>query len=329
MKGKPTTAHSSHSQGIPGAKKSQSQSGTSVASQPRQAPSVPISVYRDLAQELKMTKQKLLTLTSDNQILRQQNQSLRQEVTQVIASVAALQRMVQTMDAQGVHSVHQSTQVPAVRSSRSQQRTQDVSDPISHQQSPSASGYQSSSNGVTDELIAELDRTLAAQIGSPTTDALSQDREPLEAIALGPFCEIDPARLAQSIADKPSPDTVIADKAIANKAIANKAIANKAITDKAITDQALSPQISEEAAAQFFTEKPVNAPDAIALDQHESQSKPVSKMWLVLTLLVVVISAFSAGFLIMLPFLNRNSAPSDSETSHRLILPQVEQQSHS
>lgn len=56
-----------------------------------QAPSVPISVYRELAAELQTTRAMVDALNGKNQHLDQENQKLRQEMQRVVHSVLALQ----------------------------------------------------------------------------------------------------------------------------------------------------------------------------------------------------------------------------------------------
>lgn len=57
-------------------------------------PSVPISVYRELAAELQAAQAKLDSLTAQNQQLVKQNQQLRQEVEKVVQSAQHLQQVI-------------------------------------------------------------------------------------------------------------------------------------------------------------------------------------------------------------------------------------------
>lgn len=65
------------------------------APSPRQAPSVPISVYRELATELKATQALVDSLTQQNQELGQQNQLLRQEMLKFAESATQLRQVVE------------------------------------------------------------------------------------------------------------------------------------------------------------------------------------------------------------------------------------------
>ena len=57
------------------------------------APSVPISVYRELAAELQATRAMLDSLNNQNQHLVKQNQQLRTEVDKVVQSALQLQKV--------------------------------------------------------------------------------------------------------------------------------------------------------------------------------------------------------------------------------------------
>ncbi|MDX2216956.1 MAG: hypothetical protein SFY66_27065 [Oculatellaceae cyanobacterium bins.114] len=57
------------------------------------APSVPITVYRELAAELQATKAMMESMTAQNQHLVRQNQLLRQEIERVVHSALTLQQI--------------------------------------------------------------------------------------------------------------------------------------------------------------------------------------------------------------------------------------------
>ncbi|MGI8504053.1 MAG: hypothetical protein ACR2LR_23400 [Hassallia sp.] len=74
-------------------------SHTSAANPKAYSPSVPLSVYRDLAEELKAADAMLDALTAQNKQLVQENQLLRQEITKVVQSFSHLQNLVDTSPA--------------------------------------------------------------------------------------------------------------------------------------------------------------------------------------------------------------------------------------
>lgn len=67
---------------------------TSLSGNP-QSPSVPISVYRELAAELQATRVMVDSLNHQNQTLDQENQKLRQEMQRVVYSVMTLQPWIE------------------------------------------------------------------------------------------------------------------------------------------------------------------------------------------------------------------------------------------
>lgn len=61
-------------------------------------PSVPLSVYRELVQELEATQDRVDTLESQNQHLVKQNKQLRQEIEKVVHLSEQLQQVIETME---------------------------------------------------------------------------------------------------------------------------------------------------------------------------------------------------------------------------------------
>lgn len=59
-----------------------------------QVPSVPITVYRELATELQMTHAQLDSLSQQNRHLAEQNRQLRQEITRIVQSALQLQHLL-------------------------------------------------------------------------------------------------------------------------------------------------------------------------------------------------------------------------------------------
>lgn len=57
-------------------------------------PSVPLSVYRDLAAELQAAQSVVDSLSAKNHLLNQENQLLRQEITKAVNSVMQLQQLL-------------------------------------------------------------------------------------------------------------------------------------------------------------------------------------------------------------------------------------------
>jgi len=95
------------------------------------APSVPISVYRELAAELQATKTLLDSLNNQNQQLTQQNQQLRQELERVVQAALNSRQVADSLKIPGwgkspahAHpSAHPEAQVEPMRPVPRTQRT--------------------------------------------------------------------------------------------------------------------------------------------------------------------------------------------------------------
>ncbi len=64
----------------------------------KNTPSVPMSIYRELAGELHTAKEKIDELKQDNQELYQENQTLRKEIRQLVQSVQNLETTLNAWD---------------------------------------------------------------------------------------------------------------------------------------------------------------------------------------------------------------------------------------
>ncbi|MDB9313674.1 hypothetical protein PN462_11235 [Spirulina sp. CS-785/01] len=82
---------------------SQSQSSPDPAALDAQGyrPSVPITVYRQLAQELQVTKEEMSHLQRKNQHLMEQNTLMREELAKISQSVETLQQVTASYDGEG------------------------------------------------------------------------------------------------------------------------------------------------------------------------------------------------------------------------------------
>lgn len=235
MKAKTKVKHTNQSESNPPQKGSDQKHDSSSYS-----PAVPISVYRDLARELDVAKRQLSAVKAQNSTLQHQNQVLRTEVTRIIQSTANLQTALQTFER-----ISEPATVLTDRSSP--QRTN------ANYKVPRA-------ERMADNLIAELDKTLTADISTrlaPPPQSMPTS-DPSDAIVDGPFCEVtagDPLRSSVHVTQD-----------------------------------------------NLIVEHPTTPPNPIALDD-EKKSQPLGGVWLPLTIVFVIITAFSAGFLIVLPFI--------------------------
>jgi hypothetical protein len=195
----------------------------------RQAPSVPISVYRELATELRATQAMVDSLTQQNQQLTQQNQVLRQEMIRFADSAARLKQAVESSQPQ-----------PAEGSSLEQNFGTEVAMyPVQ----------------MADAAAASLPERLSGSMGEGVSTLANQ--------------------LTQMV--KPKGKT-------------------KKSAKPPQRPQAARPQ-------RLYTEERLDANRPGQLSQRPSD---MSGLWLAVTILLIVISAFGAGFLIMRPLLSNS-----------------------
>ncbi|MEY3298327.1 MAG: hypothetical protein RLZZ597_1587 [Cyanobacteriota bacterium] len=202
----------------------------------RQAPSVPISVYRELATELKATQALVDSLTQQNQQLGQQNLFLRQEMLKFAESAAQLKQVVDGRSA---------TNGADVQLSHSLQ-------PITVD-SPLTTDPQSATATI-DSLRAESDARLSSGGVSQIASQVTQMFSPKPNMVKGASQTIKPK------AKRPQPQ----------------------------------PRV-------LYTEERL---DTLRPGQGRERNADLSGLWLAATILLIVVSAFGAGFLIMKPLLN-------------------------
>lgn len=221
------------------------------------SPSVPISVYRELATELKTTQTSLNALTQQNQQLLRQNKLLRTEI----------QRFVQAAEQLG----HFAGVGPQETIEKSPKVVTPGSIP---KQSP------------TPEAFARL--VTPEEASPPSKYRRSKAAVPQTKESTG-----RPVPSAQ-----PAPDSSSASVERLRPTAQNSAIVPHPKTKK--RDRPASPP-SEIDQHRLFTEQP----EGMQPFSKISSRRDLGNLWLATTILIVVVSAFGAGFLIMRPLLNR------------------------
>lgn len=190
------------------------------------APSVPISVYRELAAELNATKAMVDALSSQNQQLTQQNQILRQEFLRFADSADQLRQAIASTQGAPADSPAYGQVAPNPYESSSYQDAGQTTESANH--NPVADGVSN--------LAAQMTRIVKVKKTKPES-------------------QIKPAK-AQP-ADMPV----------------------------------------------LYTEQ---RPEKLRTPTSASRSQDLSGLWLATTILVIVFSAFGAGFLIMKPLLSNS-----------------------
>ncbi|MGD1941307.1 MAG: hypothetical protein ACFB0G_08330 [Leptolyngbyaceae cyanobacterium] len=210
------------------------------------SPAVPISVYRELATELKLTQTTLDALTQQNQQLLRQNTLLRTEI----------QRFVQSAEQLGHFAGIMPPEAPAAMPNRVMIEREE---PSTHF-----------------DLFAQPPVAPAAPQSPPAEAAVpvAPPAEPAPATA-PPAAAPVTERETRTQAIVPHPKVRKRDRPKPNRSQANK--------------------------QRLFTEQPEGMRP---LSKVASRSD-MGNLWLATTILLVVVSAFGAGFLIMRPLLSR------------------------
>lgn len=268
-----------------------------------QAPSVPISVYRDLADELKATNHQVNLLTSQNEALRLQNETLRAEVIRVIESAAQLQRILKaTADSPSTAPPfspnHHPNPMPAPQPNSPPGKSRaNASQPLD----PSASKQ------VADAIMAELDQTLMAQLEASLLVAHSPKKSPATGTAIdsnqiqpkiyGPYCDL---AISEQFRHDPQQHPALQPQ--------NEVRETEPQFDPQLSWQALETEFLTEPATDILTTADPRFHGTS--DSDADRAKPINGMWLTLTLVVVIVTAFSAGFLVVLPFIQNDGGDS-------------------
>ncbi|MGG6239757.1 hypothetical protein ACQ4N7_14115 [Nodosilinea sp. AN01ver1] len=211
----------------------------------RQAPSVPISVYRELATELRATQAMVDSLNQQNQQLTQQNQVLRQEMIRFADSAARLKQAIEV----------------------SQPQPLDMANGMANGgRSPLEVHFNAEAQAMAPAYPMSLP-TMSSDDGATTSL---------------------PERLSESVGEG------VSNLASQITQIVKKPKAKKLSKKPPQRPQSGMPQ-------RLYTEERL---DPNRPGQLSQRSSDLSGLWLAATILLIVVSAFGAGFLIMKPLLN-------------------------
>lgn len=219
------------------------------------APSVPISVYRELATELKTTQSTLDSLTQQNQQLLRQNQLLRNEIHRFVEAAEQLGHFA------GVQS-------------------QDLA-------------------ATPDDMVAQA----RLYERSEYSDFLVESAAPTEPSVTSPPAPVRSEPPLPSAEDSSERDHRPERPHRRSPSPATDAVTNSAIVPhpKARKRDRPHPHRREPNKQRLFTEQPESMRPLTKV----SSRSDFGNLWLATTILLVVVSAFGAGFLIMRPLLNR------------------------
>ena len=207
------------------------------------SPSVPISVYRELATELKATQAVVDSLTQQNHQLTQQNQSLRHELLRFVDAAAQLkQTLVSTPTIAPIPDLPLSNLVGSF--------DLPLAEPPTAPAAPASSRLSEAVGGGVNQIAHQVSQIIKPNASQPK------------------------AKGGDKVPKTPAPKTPVPK--------APRPVPNDRVL---YTEERLTPS------------RP---------GQSQGQSPELSGLWLATTILLVVFSAFGAGFLIMKPLLNNS-----------------------
>ncbi|MGB7084032.1 MAG: hypothetical protein WBD47_00655 [Phormidesmis sp.] len=225
------------------------------------APSVPMSVYRELAAELRANKAVIDSLNSRNQQLLQQNQFLKKEIHTVVQATLNLGQAAgitrQALKAGGA-----------------------------------AEFADSFPSKIAPETLAKLMRAEA----SPDSQAVDT---PPSAIA-PPSASLNsaPPRPVSAPPQNRVPRPIPAKTAVKRQGAFRR---TESVPSKGTMPQVPPGKLVAKPKGKLFTEQSGEYRSSILESQ---ENKEMGGIWLILSIVLIIVTAFGAGFLIMKPLLN-------------------------
>ncbi|MEL7330935.1 MAG: hypothetical protein AAFN12_01740 [Cyanobacteria bacterium J06560_2] len=237
----------------------------------RYAPSVPMSVYRELAAELRANKAVIDSLNSRNQQLLNQNQRLKQEIHSVVQATLNLGQVA------GVARPNTPDEFPS-------EIAPDTLAKLVRAQGEARKTLPADTTGTQPNPPRTAAEPTAATYGIT----------PQPETAPTPQSTPQPRRVPRPIQNT-APQTV--QKRKVKKAA--KSTARVQPTRQPNQPTAIIPQANP--LPKLFTEQTGEYRSA---NQDSGEEKEIGGIWLALSIILIIVTAFGAGFLIMKPLLN-------------------------
>jgi len=258
------------------------------------APSVPMTVYRELAAELRANKAVIDSLNSRNQQLLQQNQMLKHEIHSVVQATFNLSKaagvsMPADMKPQFPSAIAPDTLAKLVRDER---------------QHPEQYGYYEQPEPAFQPPMPVPIAREKSRGNAPRPIEQPAAERPVEARA-----KKKAASVAKKVIKRASPknrstesrgiDQNLEKIAKRQKALRQAVQRNEAASHAPTAGQA-KPKMKPQMPKKLFSEQAGELRNA-PMDSEEI--KEIGGIWLVLSIILIIVTAFGAGFLIMKPLL--------------------------
>ncbi|MEL6160560.1 MAG: hypothetical protein AAGJ95_07920 [Cyanobacteria bacterium J06554_11] len=269
------------------------------------APSVPMSVYRELAAELRANKAVIDSLNSRNQQLIQQNQRLKQEIHNVVQATLTLGQfagVARPASPEGFpNAVAPDTLAKLVRAQRDSQKDS--------QREGWGDGQR---DGQRDGQSIAQSTTIHEAVAMPPAAEPAVSQPSAKPIAFQPIAQKTSAQAAgtpprnrmprsiRSLAAKAGSPTAAGQKQSTKATKATKATRQLTTAEGAKRKGQLSLPVNKPL-PKLFTEQSGEYRSSVL---EAGEEKEIGGIWLALSIILIIVTAFGAGFLIMKPLLN-------------------------
>ncbi|MEM8502031.1 MAG: hypothetical protein AAF716_02635 [Cyanobacteria bacterium P01_D01_bin.1] len=249
----------------------------------RYAPSVPMSVYRELAAELRTNKAVIDSLNSRNEQLLKQNQRLKREIHQVVQAALTLGQ------AAGV----------ARPASQNGLGTPPLSAP------PYSEAKESFPNEAASDTLANLARTKgqSKRQKDESKDASSLSSSEEAPTIYEPLILPAPAtpKATRHRVPRPIGESQATDRSNSERSGKKQLLKSAKNTSRQPQPNSQSESPFSAVMPKLFTEQSGDYRSSIL---EKSDEKEIGGIWLALSIILIIVTAFGAGFLIMKPLLN-------------------------
>ena len=284
-----------------------------------------MSVYRELASELRANKAVIDSLNSRNQQLIRQNQFLKQEIHNVVQSALSLGQAAGI--ARPAH--HLTGSVGEVadgmpHSSPTYNPSSEFSTPLAEPYIPERIAPETLARLAHSETSAApsdraYDRAYDQPIDRPSNPESLQNRVPspivsaTQKISKQTNAKADKQKgIGKKVAKLKADKTTARSKAVSAKAQAARPQNTRSQNARPQTSAAVGRQTEDVTIKQSKLSKSLPKPKLFTEQSgsfrssaiEAQESKEISGIWLVLSIILIVVTAFGAGFLIMKPLLN-------------------------